>query len=52
MIDTAHSVGVPLIFASQLLGMMQAIKQDECGGEDHFSIVKYYEKITGIEVSG
>lgn len=51
VMDTAHSVGVPLPLASQLLEMMQAIKQDGCGGEDHSSIVKYYEKIANIGVT-
>lgn len=43
--ETSHSVGVPLPLTSQVMEIMQAIKQDGCGVEDHSSIVKYYEKI-------
>ena len=50
IMDTAHSVGVPLPIASQVMEIMQAIKQDGCGVEDHSSIVKYYEKLANIEI--
>ncbi|MEI6277638.1 MAG: 2-hydroxy-3-oxopropionate reductase [Prolixibacteraceae bacterium] len=50
IMDTAHSVGVPLPLASQVMEIMQAIKQDGCGVEDHSSIVKYYEKLANIEI--
>lgn len=51
IMDTAHSVGVPLPLASQVMEIMQAIRQDGCGVEDHSSIVKFYEKIANIEVT-
>jgi len=51
IMDTAHSVGVPLPLASQVMEIMQAIKQDGCGIEDHSSIVKFYEKIANVKVS-
>ena len=51
VMDTAHSVGVPLPLASLVMEIMQAIKQDGCGVEDHSSIVKFYEKMANIEVS-
>jgi len=51
IMDTAHSVGVPLPLASLVMEIMQAIKQDGCGIEDHSSIVKFYEKMANIEVS-
>ncbi|GAI87836.1 unnamed protein product, partial [marine sediment metagenome] len=31
--------------------IMQAIRQDGCGIEDHSSIVKFYEKIAKTEVA-
>ncbi len=51
VLETAHNVGVPLPLASQVMEIMQAIKQDGCGVEDHSSMVKFYEKIANIEVS-
>lgn len=51
VLDTSRGVGVPLPLASQVMEIMQAIKQDGCGVEDHSSIVKFYEKIANIEVT-
>jgi 2-hydroxy-3-oxopropionate reductase len=51
IMDTAHSVGVPLPLASQVMEIMQAIKQDGCGVEDHASVIKFYEKIANIEIT-
>ena len=50
-LETSRAVGVPLPLAAQAMEMMQAIKQDGCGVEDHSSIVKFYEKIANIEVT-
>lgn len=50
-LETSRSVGVPLPLAAQAMEMMQAIKQDGCGVEDHSSIVKFYEKLANIEVT-
>ncbi len=51
VLETSRSVGAPLPLAAQVMEIMQAIKQDGCGVEDHSSIVKFYEKIANIEVS-
>lgn len=51
VLETSRSVGVPLPLASQVMEIMQAIKQDGCGIEDHSSIVKFYEKIANTEVT-
>ncbi len=51
VMETSHAVGAPLPLASSVMEIMQAIKQDGCGVEDHASIVKYYEKIANIEVT-
>jgi len=45
VLETSHGVGVPLPLTSQVMEIMQAIKLDGCGVEDHASILKYYEKI-------
>ena len=39
VLETSHSVGVPLPITSQVMEIMQAIKLDGCGVEDHSSIV-------------
>lgn len=51
VLETSHGVGVSLPLSAQLMEMMQAIKLDGCGVEDHSSIVKYYEKLANIEVT-
>jgi len=51
VLETSHGVGVSLPITAQVMEMMQAIKLDGCGIEDHSSIVKYYEKLANIEVT-
>ncbi len=51
VLETSHGVGVSLPITAQVMEMMQAIKLDGCGVEDHASIVKFYEKLANIEVS-
>lgn len=51
VLETAHNVGVPLPLSSQVMEIMQAIKQDGCGVQDHSSIVKFYEKLANVEVT-
>lgn len=51
VLETSHAVGAPLPITAQLMEMMQAIKLDGCGEEDHASIVKYYEKIANNQVA-
>jgi 2-hydroxy-3-oxopropionate reductase len=51
ILETSRSVGAPLPLSAQLMEMMQAIKLDGCGVEDHSSIVKFYEKIANAEVT-
>lgn len=50
-LETSRAVGAPLPLAAQAMEIMQAIKLDGCGVEDHSSIVKFYEKIANVEVS-
>lgn len=51
ILETSHGVGVSLPLAAQVMEIMQAIKLDGCGVEDHSSIVKFYEKLANIEVT-
>lgn len=51
VLETSHGVGVSLPLTAQVMEIMQAIKVDGSGLEDHASIVKYYEKLANIQVS-
>ncbi len=51
VLDTSHEIGVPLPITAQLMEIIQAIKLDGCGVEDHSSIVKYYEKLANIQLT-
>ncbi|MFP4209911.1 MAG: 2-hydroxy-3-oxopropionate reductase [Alkalispirochaeta sp.] len=51
VLDTSRNVGAPLPLSAQVMEIMQAIKQDGSGVEDHASIVKFYEKIANAEVT-
>lgn len=49
-LDTSHTVGVSLPLTSGIMEIMQALKIDGCGSDDHSGIVKYYEKINNLKV--
>jgi 2-hydroxy-3-oxopropionate reductase len=51
VLETSHEVGASLPLTAQVMEIMQAIKLDGCGIEDHSSILKYYEKLANIEVT-
>ncbi|AWI06309.1 2-hydroxy-3-oxopropionate reductase [Clostridium drakei] len=50
VMETAHSIDVPLPLCSQLLEIMHALKADGKENDDHGGIVQYYEKIAKVEV--
>ncbi|MBP2629649.1 MAG: 2-hydroxy-3-oxopropionate reductase [Firmicutes bacterium] len=50
VLDTSHEVGVALPMTAGIMEIMQALKTDGLGEEDHCSVVKYYEKLAHIEV--
>lgn len=50
-LETSRAVGAPLPLAAHVMEIMQAIKLDGCGVEDHSSIVKFYEKIANVTVT-
>ena len=50
-IDTGHAVGAPLPLSAYAMEMMQTLKADGYGQEDHSAIARYYEKITGTAIS-
>ncbi|MCJ7778543.1 MAG: 2-hydroxy-3-oxopropionate reductase [Sedimentisphaerales bacterium] len=49
-IDTAYSVGVPVPLTGGVMEIMQALKVDGKGGNDHGGIIQFYEKIAKAEV--
>jgi 2-hydroxy-3-oxopropionate reductase len=49
-LDTAHEVGVPVPLSSVVMQVMQALKVDGKGGDDHGGIVQFYEKLAQVEV--
>ncbi len=51
-IDAGHNVGAPLPLTASVMEMLQTLKADGCGQEDHSAIVKYYEKLSNTKISG
>lgn len=49
-IDTAQKVEVPLPLSSRVLEMMQVLKVEGKGNDDHSVLIEYYEKLAQIEV--
>ena len=50
VLETSHSIGVPLQLTASVMEIMQALKVEGLGDADHGSLVRYYEKMAGIEV--
>ena len=49
-IETGHTVGAPLPMTAAVMEMMQMLRADGCGQDDHSAIAKYYEKLTGTHI--
>ena len=49
-LDTSHSVQVSLPLTASIMEILQSLRIDGNGSDDHSAIVKYYEKINNIEV--
>jgi 2-hydroxy-3-oxopropionate reductase len=50
VLDTSHELGIPLPMSAAVMEILQAVKADGLGNDDHCSIVKYYEKIANVIV--
>lgn len=50
VLETSHEIGVPLPLTAAVMEMMQALKVDGMGDNDHGGLVKYYEKLAKVEV--
>ena len=49
-LETGHGVGAPLPLTAAVMEMLQTLKADGCGTDDHSAIAKYYQKITGEKI--
>ncbi len=49
-LDTGHGLGTPMMLTSSVQEMMQWLHNNGCGNDDHSGILKFYERITGVEV--
>ena len=49
-LDTGHGVGTPMILTAAVQEMLQWLHNNGSGSDDHSAILKYYERITGVEV--
>ena len=48
-IETGHGVGVPLPLTASVMEILQALKVDGKGQNDHSGIVQFYEKLAQVE---
>lgn len=49
-LETGHSVGAPLPMTASAMEMLQTLRADGCGQDDHSAIAKYYEKIANTKI--
>ncbi len=49
-IETGHDAGSPMILTSIVMEMLEQLHADQCGQCDHSALIKYYSKLTGIEL--
>ena len=49
-LDTAHELGVPVPLSSVVMEVLQALKVDGKGADDHGGIIQFYEKLAHVEV--
>ncbi|MHC4069223.1 MAG: 2-hydroxy-3-oxopropionate reductase [Planctomycetota bacterium] len=49
-LETAQEIEAPVPLASGAMEIMQALKADGKGGDDHGGIIQYYEKTAKVEV--
>ena len=50
VLDTSHEVGVSLPLTAAVMEIMQALKVDGKGDNDHGGLIQYYEKLAYMEV--
>lgn len=50
VLASAHAMDIPVPFSAQLFEIMQSLKVMGCFDDDHGAIVKYFERLAGVEV--
>jgi 2-hydroxy-3-oxopropionate reductase len=50
VLETARGINVPTPLTDEIMAMMQSLKDEGMGDADHSALVRYYEKIAGIEL--
>lgn len=49
-IETGHAVGAPLPLTAAVMEMLQTLRADGRGQEDHSSLANYYAKVSGTKI--
>lgn len=49
-LDTSHGIGTSLPLTAAVMEIMQALRTDGMGDQDHSAIARYYEKLAKIEI--
>ena len=49
-LDTSHALNVSLPLTSEVMEILQVVKNDGNGSDDHDAISKYYEKINDLKI--
>lgn len=49
-LNAAHAINSPVPLTGQLMEIMQGLKADGFGSDDHSAIVKYYQKISNTSI--
>mgnify|MGYP001272574583 FL=1 len=49
-LDTSHSLNVSLPLTAEVMEILQVVKNDGNGSDDHSAIAKYYEKINNLKI--
>ena len=49
-LDCAHTVGAPVPMTAAVQEILQWLRNNDCGENDHSAIAKYYEHLTGIHI--
>jgi hypothetical protein len=49
ILETAKAIDAPTPLSGEVMAMMQSLKE-EFGDSDHSALVRYYEKLAGVEL--
>lgn len=49
-LNAGHAIQATLPLTAQIMEMMQVLKNDGHGGEDHSGLIKYYEKMSSLKL--